>query len=103
MSPTDRGRGSDHYEILFPRQDRLDLGAPAEDASTPPVAGAEPPAVPYTWTEAWRHECEARYMITLPMEARKAYYRGVREKRGEAAMNELIAEVNRQWALRNAS
>ena len=33
------------------------------------------------------------------MEARKAHYAGVLEKRGEAARNELIAEVNRQWAL----
>jgi hypothetical protein len=103
MGADDHAR-SDHYEKLFGplRQGDLDLGALAEDAPAPPGAGAEPQPVPLTWTEAWRIECEARYMMTLPLEARRAHYRGVGEKRGEAAMKELVAEVKRLWALVNS-
>jgi len=40
-------------------------------------------------------------MMRLPLETRRAHYAGVRKRRGEAAMKELIAEVNRQWELAN--
>lgn len=36
-----------------------------------------------------------------PLGARRAYYAAIHALRGEAAMIELIAEVNRQWALAN--
>ena len=82
------------------RQAQLDIEPPAapDDAA---VGAPGPPEIPLTWTEAWRRECEARHMITLPLEARRDHYSGVRKVRGEAAMMELIAEVNRQWALAN--
>lgn len=91
----------EHYEKLFPRQERLDLGAPAtpDDAATPAVSA---PEIPFTCSEQHRRECEARYLMKLSLEARREYYAHVREKRGKPAMRELIAEVNRQWALANS-
>jgi hypothetical protein len=87
-------------------QGTLDLGAPAaaDDAVAPAnqereTSNEEP--VPFTWTEAWRRQCEARHVMHLLHQARRDYYAGVRKQRGEAAMKELIAEVNRQWVLAN--
>jgi len=94
--------GTDHYETLFGdgRQPGLDFAPPAahDGAAAPAVIQ---PEIPATWTEAWRRECEARHVMKLPLEARRTYYAGVREKRGEPSMAELIAEVNRQWKLAN--
>ena len=102
MSGDETFPGPEHYETLLGplRQADLDLGAAAA-ADAAPAAAVDQPPVPHTWREAWRLECEARYLMRKPMEARKAHYAGVLEKRGEAARNELIAEVNRQWALAN--
>jgi len=52
-------------------------------------------------TERHRRECEARHVMKLVHLARRAHYAGVRKQRGEAALKELIAEVNRQWVLAN--
>ena len=52
-------------------------------------------------TERHRRECEARHAMKLAHLERRAYYAGVRKQRGEAALKELIAEVNRQWVLAN--
>lgn len=41
--------------------------------------GAE---MPYTWSEAWRHECEVRYVLTLSPMERRAYLDRVVERRG---------------------
>jgi len=92
--------GQEHYERLFgpERQARFDIGAAAA-ADDAPAASLAEPEVPFTWTEAWRRECEARDVMRLLLQARKDYYAGVRKQRGEPAMQELIAEVNRQWVL----
>ena len=60
-----------------------------------------PPAAVDNTTERHRRECEARHVMKLVHQARRDYYAGVRKQRGEAAMKELIAEVNRQWVLAN--
>jgi len=102
VSRDDRHPGQIHDETLFSdmRQPGLDFAPPAahDGAAAPAVAH---PEIPDTWTEAWRRECEARHVMRLPLEARRTYYAGVREKRGEPAMAELVAEVNRQWAKAN--
>lgn len=51
-----------------------------------------------TWSEAWRAECEARYVMRLPKQQRQEYYRAVAEKRGEKAAHRLVADVNRLWS-----
>ena len=100
MSGDETFPGQEHYERLFgpERQARLDIGALAA-ADDAPAASLAEPEVPFTWTEAWRRECEARDVMRLLLQARKDYYAGVRKQRGEPAMQELIAEVNRQWVL----
>lgn len=50
-----------------------------------------------TWSERYRLECEARWVLTLDKDARKAFYRGAKAKRGELAVKQLIVEVKRQW------
>jgi hypothetical protein len=45
----------------------------------------------------WRHECEIRYIVSLPSkEARQKYLRGVEERRGKTAAQRIIADL---WAL----
>ena len=119
-------RGNDgwhpHYDKLFPRQERLDLGSPAaadgqavDEGEQPMAVGAPPrhgdaPAAQagngdagpgFKSSETWRRECEARFVMKLAMDQRRTYYAHVREKRGEGATRELIAEVNRQWKKAN--
>lgn len=44
----------------------------------------------FTYSERHRHECEARYVAGIPsLEGRRAYMRGVTEKRGEVAAQRL--------------
>lgn len=50
--------------------------------------------------EQHRKECEARKVLTMPKVRRQAYYKGVEEKRGTKAAKELVAEVKRQYKLR---
>lgn len=40
-------------------------------------------------SEAWRHECEARFVARLPSDERSSYLVGVEKRRGEAAGLEL--------------
>ena len=102
MSGDEAFPGQDHYGQLFgpERQARLDIEPFAAPDDAPAAASADP-EIPFTWTEAWRRECEARHVMHLLHQARRDYYAGVLKKRGEAARNELIAEVNRQWVLAN--
>lgn len=50
-----------------------------------------------TYSEQHRRECEARWVLSLPKDARKGYIERVREKRGAKAAAELADEVRRQW------
>ena len=43
--------------------------------------------------ECWRHECEARFVLTKPDAEKRAYLEGIGEKRGEAARQELREEM----------
>jgi len=81
-------------------QASLDIGA-ATTADDAPAKAPDDPTIPFTWTEAWRRECEARHVMQLLHQARRDHYAGVRKRRGEPAMKELIAEVNHQWVLAN--
>jgi hypothetical protein len=101
-SPDDVNAALDYWDRAFApeRQERLDLDAPAAADDAPTAAPAES-EIPSTGTEAWRRECEARHVMRLPLDMRRDHYTGVRKVRGEAAMRELIAEVNRQWVRAN--
>jgi hypothetical protein len=49
-----------------------------------------------TYIEAWRKECEARYVLHMGKDQRRAYYAGVSKFRGLPAMRELIAAVEKE-------
>ncbi|MFO0255487.1 MAG: hypothetical protein ACK52V_15345 [Betaproteobacteria bacterium] len=52
-----------------------------------------------TYSEAWRRECEARHVCSLPtLKARRLYIIGVLEHRGEVATQQLEADVRIEWA-----
>lgn len=60
-----------------------------------------------TYSEEWRAECEARYVINITgktvkekKEKRAAYIQRVRERRGDAMANKLQADVERLWPTR---
>lgn len=50
-----------------------------------------------TSSEAWRAECEARWVMALPKAEREAYYALVAQKRGIAVKDALRAYVSRLW------
>jgi ribosome modulation factor len=52
-----------------------------------------------TWTEAWRHECEVRYVCSFPNSLRRhEYLDGVRKQRGDGAADVLGADARALWA-----
>lgn len=50
-----------------------------------------------TNSEAWRAQCEARWVMRLPKAEREDYYRLVAQHRGVAAKDALRETVNRLW------
>lgn len=56
-----------------------------------------------TYSEAWRHECEARWVANLPdLERRRNYLDGVAKRRGQAAGDRLRIQVAEVWRARRA-
>lgn len=50
----------------------------------------------------WRRECEAREIMKWSPHRRTGHYDAIKHTRGAKARDELIAEVNRQYRLRDA-
>lgn len=50
-----------------------------------------------TWTEQYRHECEARMVARMSKAQRLAYYELVQKYRGRGAVMALSAEARRQY------
>ena len=48
-----------------------------------------------TWSEQFRHECEARSVMSKPKHWRDEYYALCLKHRGKAAVKRLVDEVNR--------
>lgn len=54
-----------------------------------------------TYTEAYRHECEVRYVVSLgTQEDRRKYLAGVAKRRGLEAMSTLRNDAIRLWEKR---
>lgn len=52
-------------------------------------------------SEAWRHECEARHILSLPnAEERRAWLERIEAKRGKAAADRLRDTGRAIWAAR---
>ena len=49
----------------------------------------------HTWSEAWRAECEARLVASLPRSERREYFERVAKRRGEPAARELASVYRR--------
>lgn len=50
------------------------------------------------YSEEWRKECEARYVLSKPLNDRRKYLADVEEKRGKESRFELEKEITRLWA-----
>jgi len=50
-------------------------------------------------SEQFRRECEARHALSMPDDKRQTHYQGVKDKRGQKAVDYLIEEVKRQRKL----
>lgn len=48
-----------------------------------------------TYVQAWRLECEARFVLAMPLAQRKGYLVRIGERRGNAARQALQHEVVR--------
>ena len=60
-----------------------------------------------TYSEEWKHDCEIRYLASLPLGERNALldgvkdgFRGIRGVRGEAEVVKLRAEIDRLKSLK---
>lgn len=52
-----------------------------------------------SWSEAWRHECEARHVVKIPtLIERRRYLLAIRDKRGEPAWLQLRATIEKLWS-----
>ena len=49
------------------------------------------------YSEEWRMECEARYVLSIPKEKRKLYLADVESKRGQESRLQLEKEILRLW------
>lgn len=49
------------------------------------------------YSEEWRMECEARYVLSIPKEKRKMYLADVESKRGKESRVQLEGEILRLW------
>lgn len=54
-------------------------------------------------TEQFRRECEARWILAMPKEARKPWLDSISKVRGKAAQKYLEEEVIRQHRMRKES
>lgn len=43
----------------------------------------------------WRRECLAKYVLAMDKERREEFYKGMVEKSGKLAVNQLIDDVNK--------
>ena len=56
-----------------------------------------------TWSEDWRHHCEALHVCKLPtLYERRTYLLAIKDKRGEAAWLKLRATIEQIWKQRPA-
>lgn len=54
-----------------------------------------------TWTEAYRKQCEIRWILTLSKPQRAVFYARVAKARGEPAARVLVRDVSAEWARRH--
>lgn len=55
-------------------------------------------AIPYTYSESYRHECEVRWIAALPTTARRrAYLDAIEQRRGKPAADKLRADLLQLW------
>lgn len=50
-----------------------------------------------TWSEEFRRLTEARTVARWPKVEREAFYLLVKQKRGEAAMQQMVADIKALW------
>ena len=51
-----------------------------------------------SWSEAWRAECEARHVLSIPsVQARRDYLAGIQKRRGDVAYQRLADLVRSVW------
>lgn len=54
-----------------------------------------------TYSEAWRHECEARWILKLPsLDERRAWLASLEKKRGQAHVEQLKRTMRKLWEQR---
>ena len=51
----------------------------------------------YSFSEAFRAECEARHVLSKPLSDRRVYLDGVGKQRGKAAREYLERVILEQW------
>ena len=50
-----------------------------------------------SYCDAWRNECEARQLLTMPLDARRRQLKQIEEKRGKEATNLLRETMIVLW------
>lgn len=57
-------------------------------------------SLPFSYSEQHRRECEARWVLKLPLTKRREYLESLEKPRGKAGREYLEAEIKKQWELR---
>jgi hypothetical protein len=56
-----------------------------------------------SYSEAWRHECEARWILKLgSLDERRAWLQSLEKRRGKAHVEQLKQTMRNLWAHRSA-
>ena len=55
-----------------------------------------------TYTEEWRRECEARLVLSWPLQARRDFLAQVLKRRGVRAQHMLMDDMTKMHAARKA-
>jgi len=56
-----------------------------------------------SYSEAWRHECEARWILKLgSLDGRRAWLQSLEKRRGKAHVEQLKQTMRNLWAHRSA-
>lgn len=53
--------------------------------------------------EEWRFSCEVRYLLSLPLDERRALLDGIEKARGKAGADRVREGLAREWSARKAA
>ena len=82
---------------------RSDEDSAQQSASADTDKQSKDGSLPFSYSEQHRSECEARWVLKMPLLKRREYLADVERIRKKAGREYLEAELRRQWEKRRLS